>query len=364
MKHTLICMAVAAAALAPAAARGQSTQKFTAAKHNEYGLVYSLPTTHIRVWATTERTVCKAGPFHNYAKKYLGNVDVVTADTELWEIKSVSLSSFGVPNPDNSYLMQFKSGSAPYLVLSESGLPLSINEDAVEYTPATPEIPQAESSRLDNNAFANSLPVELLAAQSTAKRAEIAAQMIYKLRESRTAYVTGDVDQMPDGAALKIILEHIDEQEKDLIALFCGTTQKSTVVAEFDYLPEDETDDEVIFRLSDTNGIVGEDDLSGDPVRLSLTIDARGEMPVDDKGVTKKIPKGAVMYNIPGSATVSISYQGKTLCEKRVEVAQFGIDFGLDPDMFTDKKHPAFLLFHPETGGIKKLGVISETVSK
>ena len=46
------------------AASAQSTQKFTAAKHNEYGLTYSLPTTHLRVTVEAEKTVKKAGPFY------------------------------------------------------------------------------------------------------------------------------------------------------------------------------------------------------------------------------------------------------------------------------------------------------------
>lgn len=342
----------------------QTTQKFTAAKHNEYGLVYSLPVTHINVTAVAERTVCKAGPYYNYARKYLGNVDVVTADAETWTLKGVEMYSYGVPNPDNSYLMQFKSGSAPFLVLTASGLPLAINKDVAEDEAPSVATTEPEPSRLDGNSSANSMPVELLASTSTAKQAEAAAQMIYKIRESRTNYVTGDVDQMPDGAALKIILEHLEEQEKDLVALFCGTRSVSTVVVEFDYLPEEETDGDVIFRLSTTGGVVDYNDLSGDPVRLSVAIEARGEMPVDDKGVAKKIPKGAVMYNIPGNAVFTVSYQGRTLCEKRFDVAQFGIDFGLDPDMFTDKKRPAFATFNPATGGIRQLGVLSETVSK
>ena len=43
-------------------ATAQETQKFTAAKHNEYGLVYSLPVTHFDIEVTAEKIVSKAGP--------------------------------------------------------------------------------------------------------------------------------------------------------------------------------------------------------------------------------------------------------------------------------------------------------------
>lgn len=356
-------MTLVAAMATPDGIVAQSTQKFTAAKHNEYGIVYSLPITYIKVIAQAECTVSKAGPFYNYARKYLGNVNVVMADAVEWTLKSVDAYSFGVADPEDSYLMQFKTGSSAYLVLSANGLPLAINTEAVEDIIPVHERVAAPASRLDDNSFAPSLPVELLAAESTAKRAEMAAQMIYQIRESRTAYVTGDVDQMPDGAALKLILERLDEQEQDLIALFCGTRVRSTAVKEFEYLPEEEIEGDVIFRLSATEGLVDSDNLSGAPVKLSLTIETEGELPVDDKGVEKKIPKGAVMYNIPGSALVAISYEGKELCRKRFDVSQFGIDFGLDPDIFTDKRRPAFVIFYPETGGIRELGTVSSDAS-
>ena len=66
----------------------QTTQKFTAAKHNEYGLVYSLPVTHVRIMVEAEKTVSKAGPFYKYAKKYLGidNVVAIAPSYGMYEV--------------------------------------------------------------------------------------------------------------------------------------------------------------------------------------------------------------------------------------------------------------------------------------
>ena len=49
----------------------QQTQTLTADKHNEYGLVYKLPITTIRFDVTARQTVSHAGPFYQYAKKYI-----------------------------------------------------------------------------------------------------------------------------------------------------------------------------------------------------------------------------------------------------------------------------------------------------
>ena len=351
-------LALSLVAACGSTAMAQATQKLTAAKHNEYGLIYSLPVTHVRITVEAQHTVLKAGPFFNYAKKYLGVDNVITADSEQWTIKSIDMDTYGVPDPDSRYLMQFKSGSSPFVVLSENGLPLAINdENVVAPLPHKKPVP-AEPGRLDDNRYASSLPGELLAGESVSKRAEIAARMIYKIRESRTNYATGEADQMPpDGEAMRLALDHLEKQEADLMALFCGTRTTSTAVTEIDYVPAEETNKEVIFRLSDVKGVVDKQDLSGAPVTLSLTVKERGRLPKDEKGEEKKLPKGAVMYRIPGRAEVRLSYEGKELCKREMDVAQFGIDFGLDPGMFTDKKAPAYVKFHPDCGSIKELGV-------
>ncbi len=338
------------------AASAQQTQKFTAAKHNEYGLVYSLPTTHFRIEVEMEKTVYKAGPYYQYAQRYLSVNNPVTEDSQLWKLKSVSITPYGVPDEENRYLIQLKGGNGVFLMMTEDGLPLSINREAVEENiPKRPAKKKDETS-LTAEDLVMVLPGELLVSESTAKRAQIAAQEIYKIRESRTAFATGEADQMPDGEALKLIMSQLDEQERALMALFCGRERTETITKVFDYCPTEEVDREVLFRISKYDGVVKSDNLGGDPVYISVAITQQGELPVDEKGEVKKLPKNAVMYNIPGKARVTLRYGGKNLVDKEMDVSQFGIDFGLDPSLFTNKKSPSYLLFYPETGAIKEIG--------
>ena len=348
-------------------AGAQSTQKLSAAKHNDYGLVYSLPKTHLRIEVEAEQTVKKAGPYYNYAKKYLGTSDVVLMDSKTWTLKSVKVTSYGMPEKGNEYLMQFKSGSTPFLIVSEDGVPLSINTNDIEipalYKKGT-ATPLTESL-LDDNAYTSALSGELLASGSLAKRAENAANAIYKIRESRTNYAIGEADQMPpDGESLKLILHELDKQEAALKAMFLGTTQTATAVEVFEYYPSEETKDEVILRISDFNGISSKDDLSGEPLYLTLKIVSKGEIPLDEKGVEKKLPKGAVMYNIPGKASITLTYDGKKMFDKIFDIAQFGVEYGLNPALFSDKKNPSYLKYHPSTGGIKEIGLTSTNNQK
>ena len=292
-----------------------------------------------------------------YAKKYLGVSKVISHDSQTWEIKNVRITPYGVPNKDNEYLMKFKSGSVPYLLLDAEGLPLAINTEVDESVVKRKRNQFDDQEGYNQAEIASTYSEEMVASESTMKSAEATSLRIFELRDSKNDLASGNADQMPpDGQSLKLMLDELTKQEAILTSLFLGTTTTETKVFRFDYVPTEDVQKEIIFRVSDFNGIVDKNDLSGDPVYLDLEITARGELPVDDKGKEKEIPKGAVMYNIPGKANVTLTYNGKRMAQETVQVAQFGVDFGLEPKMFTDKKAPAYVIFNPETGAIKELG--------
>ena len=94
----------------------QETKRLTAEKHNEYGLIYSLPQTHLDIEVVATKTTRKAGPYYQYAEKYLGIPGAITQDSEEWVLSSVKVTPYGVPDPEEQYLMQFKPGGNGYIV--------------------------------------------------------------------------------------------------------------------------------------------------------------------------------------------------------------------------------------------------------
>ena len=359
----------------------QETKRLTAEKHNEYGLIYSLPQTHLDIEVVATKTTRKAGPYYQYAEKYLGIPGAITQDSEEWALSSVKVTPYGVPDPEEQYLMQFKPGGNGYIVLDENGLLLSINTEPVIDSIVSTAPKQKQESPLDNNEYAKVYSEELLMSASTVKMAEVAAKQLYRIRESRLNLVTGEVDELPaDGESFKLIIQqldeqeaalmalfmgttqtetiikHFDEREAALMALFMGTTQTETIIKHFDYIPVEEVTNDIVFRISDLYGIVKPENLSGAPVYLSLKITEEGELPIDNKGNIKKMPKNAVAYAIPGKAEVILSDGKKTLFKENLPIAQFGVVFGLDPSIFTDKKAPSCATFYPQTGAIRQIG--------
>lgn len=341
-----------------ASADAQQTKILTAEKHNEYGLIYTLPVTAFDVEVTAVKEVRQAGPYYQYAMKYIGTDKVVEEDAEIWTIKSVKLRPYGVPDPDERYLMQLKPGATTFIGVDSNGMLLTINKnpeiDEKEPTPAQ----EFEGEKLSDKEYLQYVGEDFIASQSSAKQAQMLAENLMEIRESKLALTRGTADVMPtDGKQMELMLNSLAHQEHALTAAFVGNVTKETVVRNFTFIPSD-NGRTVLFRLSNFAGFVDADDYSGDPVYMNVGVTNQGELPVDAKGETKKLPKDAVAYCVPGTAEISVSFLGKNLFSKEYEIAQFGVTFGLDPSLFSDKKAPSYAVFDPATGALKELGAI------
>lgn len=335
----------------------QETTRLTAAKHNQYGLIYSLPKTVFKVEVEATKVIAKRGPYYQYAEKYLGTPAVITEDAEYWDLNKVRLQAVGEPDKKQEYLVQFKSGAAPYMILDKEGLLLSVNTDVAPDSNAfVPAKGGVIASPLSDNEYYSVFSEELVMSGSVSNMAGVAAKQLFHIRESRTGIITGEADQMPaDGESMKLVMKQLDAQEQALVALFMGTISKEKVVRVFDVVPSGALENEVLFRFSKFLGIVDSDNLAGDPVYMNLNITEQGKLPADAKGRELQMPKNALAYCIPGKASVSIDMKGKTLYKATCQVAQFGVVFGLDPKMFDNKKSPAKVQFFPQTGAIREL---------
>lgn len=344
----LVCCAL------PLLSVAQDMVKLVPDKFNEYALNYYLPYTVADIEFVATKTVCKAGPYYKYAKKYLGVTDIVTEDSETWAIERVCMVPRGIADTENRYQLTFKSGQTPYIYVNPDGLIYSINAEPEIADLSCPPVAPDEPDSIDvSKVFSE----ELLMSGSIAKMAEVAAKQIYRIRESRLDLLTGDVDKMPaDGDSFKLIIAQLDAQEAALTALFLGTKSVERVVKRVEYCPEDDVESEILFRFSDFLGFVDADDLSGAPVSISVTVTEKGEYPVDNKGNIVELPKKALAYTIPGKAIIAISYDGRTYVEEELPIAQLGVVYGLDSSWFVDKKAPANAVFDATTGALLRLG--------
>lgn len=364
LKTTAACLLLM---LTGAGATAQQTRILTADKHNEYGLVYRLPITALSFEVTARHTSAKAGPYYQYAKRFVGTDKVVTSDYDQWEITDVKVTPFGVPDADNEYLMQVKAGALTSICVADNGMLLAINKEVSDKNPVPAQKGNSErkgrtseDSRISPTAYLEFVTEDFLASQSSAKQAQMLAESIMEVRDARVSLTRGTAETMPtDGRQLELMLQSLEKQEKSMTAAFTGVKDTESVTRTFVFTP-DEEGKFVLFRLSDFDGFTDNDDYSGEPVYVSVSITREESLPVDAKGNEKDIPKDAVIYNIPGAARISLSYQGRTLWSDEIDCSQYGIQFGLQPSLFSDKKNRSSAEFNPVTGGLINIEEIRE----
>lgn len=338
----------------------QQTKILTAEKHNEYGLVYRLPVTALEIKVSAIREVRKAGPYYKYAPKYLGTDNVVREDSEVWTIEKVTLTPYGIPDPDASYLMQLKAGATTFIGVADDGMLLSINcEPETEQKNEEP-LPPLNDDIVSEDEYLQYVGEDFIIAQSSLKQAEMLAEEIMEIRDSKMSLTRGTSDVMPsDGRQLELMLNSLAHQEKALTAAFVGNISRERVERTFSFVPP-ESGKWILFRMSDFAGIVEPEDYRGEPVYLTVEVTDEGELPVDAKGESKKYPKDGVAYCIPGTAQITMSYMGKQLISKEINMSQFGVVFGLNPDLFTNKKEPSYAVFDPATGALREMGMVNK----
>lgn len=340
----------------------QQTKILTAEKHNEYGLVYTLPTTALQITVTARKETRKAGPFRQYAKHYLGTTDVVAEDAVNWTITNVEVTPVGVKDDDTQYLMQLKAGALTYLGVDRNGMLLSVNIEPQAPKVQTPELLQVGGRVISTTGGAEDylryVDMDYVSAQNSMRQAEMVANSLMDVRDSYLSLTRGTADNMPtDGRQLELMLNSLKEQESALTRAFSGSVTIEEFTSQYTYLPEQDGE-EILFRLSDFRGFVEPDDYSGSPIYIKTEIIYQGELPVDAEGKEKQFPKDGVVYAIPGTAKISV-YDGKSgFYNKEIEFAQFGTKFALAPSLFTDKKSPSFARFSPVTGGLLEIGTV------
>ena len=268
-----------------------------------------------------------------------------------WEIKSLKAKAIGIPDPDNAYVVKLKDKSAASQVeLTNDGIIKAINTTSpIEKTPATP-ITNTAKKRIDPRSF---MTEEILSTASTAKMAELVAKEIYNIRESKNSLTRGQADYMPkDGAALKLMLDNLDEQEQAMMQMFAGITNREDKTLTIRVTPTEDIKDKVAFRFSKKLGVVSDENLAGEPIYLSVT-NQETLPPADEKAKDKRKVDG-VIYNIPGKALVTVASPTKRYFKGELLITQFGTTEVLVDNLF-NKKINTRVLFDPNNGKIVKI---------
>lgn len=363
IKRLFLVAAVAAVAALPAAAQTNVVHRTPGVTAD--GATYFLPKTAMRFVITATCTTHHAGPYAQYAERFLGITDAIAEDVNSWTLDAITSTVYSLPDTSEQYTIEFNpKTSAPLVTLSPEGILLAINDEG-DYAYTLPE-GGVRNIEVVNPDPSDHYSEDFLRAGSVVKKAEVLAEEIYDIREKRMLIAGGEADFNPtDGEQLRLMLERQDAKEAALKSLFTGTTSKKVYTYTLDFVPNKAVNSQLIFRFSERLGLVDADDLAGEPYYITLIDETtHPEEPAADAVPTKgqKAQKAVkyeadVRYRIPGRGRIVLTDSKQKVYEQSLPIAQFGQIEHLRGALF-DKKYTTKVQFNPLTGNIRHIDML------
>jgi len=335
MKRLLISTALLSALLL-------NTSYSASAQNTSGEITYSLPSTTIHMEVEAIMEYRTPGPFAKYAEKYLG-IAAPSTETSSCRLTDIKVTRLTEADPTATYTVVTASkqtGYEKFLKLTSQGIvsapgESNSNENYWRF-PSASDFTQAgtvtsnltsdqttlyrteknEAGSYDRVAVRQSQVVE----KSPERKAQDAAEMIFRLRQKKVDIITGDTDASYTGEAMQAAIDEITRMENQYTELFLGKVTSSVQKACFDVVPNYEDDVYVAFRISDSEGLVAADNIGGRIVMLQLNREGPAGNMTDDP----KTPRTNIRYRTPAICTMKLIDGQETLLTSRIPVYQKG----------------------------------------
>lgn len=326
------------------------TEKLNTATDTARGIVYLLPKTILQVEVDTKCIQETPGMYFQYADRFLGMKEVIQSESVRYEITGFSLSTKTVPDASESYLISTgKKSRNIAIALTPEGYLKSINGKAEPETHQEKIIKKSvnkDDAKKWEMSGSSIFTKEMQQANSTAKMAELAANQLFTIRDTRFNLLTQDLDKTPqDGRSYEIVLSELNRMENAYLELFKGKLTESTQTYEYTLNPQKDSTD-VLLRFSLFKGVLDKNNLGGNPIFIEIkALPVPAEALRADKSAT---PRG-LYYRVPGRAIVNITDGKDVLFTKEISVPQFGRVLSLPASQITSVE------LCPKTGALLEL---------
>jgi hypothetical protein len=350
---------------------------------DKQGFFYALPQTFIKVELDVMKTEFKAGPYAEYASKYLGITDITTADYSEYLIVDAKLSAVPVPDPDHLYFVTVsdkvsKDGKTAILMMTESGLAIDVLgtlQEKTQNTLASLNLDYKDEARDIFRYYASANLVEqfdtiirkvvvdtatiekiYLDRRWVEKRGEQkaadAANEINKIRLARYNLISGFHEVSWDAGAIAYMDEQLMKLENEYLSLFLGISQRKNFKYTFHVKPDPEDPKKVlpVFVFSERTGIKDASASGGDKISLKIELTADYgsiQSSVKKRNETARDSQG-FYYRLPVVSKVTLEISNDLKVEAMFPISQFGAVTYLPPNITT-------VQFHESTGAVKTI---------
>ncbi len=329
---------------------------------NEAAVVYYSPQTTVVIDFTYQVETQEAGIFAEYAEDLLGTTNAVEESKTTYALTDARILTRTVADYTRPHKVTTETGVPTLLTINEKGLLVGYNlprKEAENYASKNRSHKEECGKKKEAPIRVAPYPEEVLKAASPLAQANAVAQQIFHLREMRMYLLSGEVEHAPaDGAAMKLVLEELNEQEQALTELFVGKKSTRTLHKEISFLPDST---ERIWYFSPENGFTDAENIEALPIRVQVALQPQVyteplPAPVENKKKKEVTPPALsqIVYNLPGSGVVTVRYNENELAQRTIFIAQLGIDVPLSKELFSGDQLPV-IEFNERTGNIESI---------
>ena len=393
MKNSILLI-LTAAMLASCAApkkyiRVENINSVATVKDNP--IIYSLPKTALSVKVTAVNEVSVRGPYYQYAQKYMGTDDIINSNSSVWKLGNIEIGSYPVQDTSRTFVVETNYPCA--MSFSPEGFLESVNtkpdfqEQNYRGENAHTNIASDDLSNrrkfqdinvnryetvfdtvlhvVDADSIFTTVPSakKNLVRKSLDEQAQELANQIFTLRDDRNALLKGESDgkSLPDGEALKYMVEQLNKLEESYMSMFIGKKIKIEKTYVFDIVPVKGKPQEVLFRFSPEYGIVPKESAKGSPIFVEVN-DLNDNSAINKYDANQKTARqksgtaptsNGFAYLTNAYALVKILQNNNSLSEKTLNINQLGTVKYLSSQLM--QKDGFKLILYPQTGTIKSV---------
>lgn len=360
-----------------------------AAPQTKDGIFYSLPRTVVKIDVKIDRVENYKGPYADFAPRFLGLKNVVSANSIDYKISSIAISTYPEPDPEQYYFVELgekisKGEKAGLLSLSESGIILgTMPETQVSEQATSRALAESEEPDYDKDAFGelfkysadvsvfekvdtiirkiniDTMTVErqyykrTMVEKSPEQKAKEAADFISKIKDNRFNLISGTQEVNYNKETLEYMDEQLNQLEKEYLKLFTGISVHKSLTFSYKYIPVPNQINTAIpvFKFQRTKGIIDLDEAGGKVVTIKIQRVGNTNTVASYLNKAEQESKiSGFSYRIPELARVLVKVDEETQEETQCMISQLGVVTNLPANKWKVK-------FHPETGGIKGLEI-------
>lgn len=317
------------------------------------GMYYSLPQTMLQLDFVVSETTFEEGPLSDYADTYLETSSYGSFEGTSYALLDVRMTSIAVPDPNATFFVTVnmaRSNAKPLFNVLPNGIIRSVGvgaEDAETEDCKVSAVDKAVCVEVQNLSATTSWMPLMTAGKTNAQLAREAADKIEEIRKAKFFLISGDYEIASHPETFSSMCAKLDEMEQQYLSLFLGRRVTRQTVRTVYVIPNKETPTQTVAKFSETDGLTVGTNGRGTaitvqtlPLNNTANINAPSQSAIESMSYENK-----VLYRVPETANVKVTYGSRTLIEQRQTVSQLGI-------LLMAPLQGSKLVFDTETGQI------------